>query len=1076
MQIKLSKTTPKSTDANFMPKSVVSRIVAARRHVVLVCVWLFWLLLLGGAVLLAHLWTQRYDYLEQSAKQILAERNIMGDLDIIAINSSSLRIENIELREIDAPDETAFFTADIVEAHYAWQDLLKGKIDGLVVTRPKAVVEIDASGRIIAGWVPPTQTGDGSEFTFPKDGFTVKGGQLTVKSPYGEVSSSINAVVWDRSQFDVDLDITPAQLGHNDTSSVVGGRISVQAETEDYAVETDLNLITLMSDAVEAGRANIKSQLSVRQDAGQWEINGPMSIVLDDVVSGNTNFSNLSITSVGNISLPTLTGAKKSIMAELGYQLGYQGDVDITAQNLTAFDDPSRTALANKLSFHDILQKSPILRDFAPILKSQVRRVLSNTDIAAKLTITKQGETLRVVAREDVLISRDGTPWQIKPSASAPLIDIRPQGEGSVPYRGVSHFSFVKPAPLPVVLSQGSMQFGLTSPTAFAGVSAFDGRVHFPQNWVTDDLAGQPTSLLVQKADISFERAGETSQFAAKTDFNITGKIPGGYVTELGGSGNVVIDQNIKSSRLQFSSEESLSYSRVDLTSGWILEDGTLSLAAPVLMMGLPEQRKVDVALKDVTTRIHDGDVRDFQADIKAIDGTGLLQLKADGLSQDWALGVTDGQMTSAEFPIENTDIFTPKAVISTKLVEGSAPVFDIDSPVTSVSTDLVSTDEIAVHMSGTADNLIVDYDAKLFRFADPSLPQIPMVGQTRLIGTQWQGESVARLPQDLDTPIDVSFIFEDGEGEADVNIQTLSFTEKGLQPQNLVETLRGKIGAVNGSVSTAIKLEFGEGKDLKSYGTATFDDLDFGILPGTVQGLNGELAFTSFFPLETSGRQTLKLKSFDPGFPLPDGEIEFELLPGKINIHRAEWTIDDGSIYIEPLIWDFSATENRAVLAVKDVTIQNFIERPSDSKLEITGAVSGRLPLVVSGVQVNVEEGQLSVPNGGNIRFNHSSTDLAGAQNQAVGVAFDALKDFEYDMFELNINGPLDGLVRLRTVFTGANEDVYEGQPFEFDVEIEGELMNLMRNLDPERILSEGYYDLALKERAEQSHNHTKE
>lgn len=1051
-----------------MPKSVVSRIVAARRHLLLVCVWLFWLLLLGAAVLLAHLWTQRYDYLEQSAKQILAERNIIGDLEIISINRSSLRIENIELRDIDTPDATSFFTAESVDAHYVWQDLLKGKIDGLIVTRPKAVVEIDASGSIVAGWIPPTQTADGSEFIFPKDGFTVKEGQLTVKSPYGEVTSSVNAVVLDRSQFDVDLDITPAQLSRNDMSSVVGGRVSVQAEKEHYAVETDLNLTSLMSRAVKSDRANIKSKLSVRQDAGLWEINGPMSIALDNVVSGDSSVSSLSIASVGDIKVPTPTGEKNSILAEVDYQ----GDVDITAQNLSAFDGPTRAALANKLSFHDILQKSPILRDFAPTLKSQVGGVLSNMDIAAKLTVTKQGEALKVLAREDVLMTRDGTPWQIKPNASAPLIDIRPQNEGNVPYRGVSYFSFVKPAPLPVVLSQGSMQFGLTSPTTFAGVSTFDGRVHFPQDWAKANQGAQLTSLLVQKADLSFERAGETSQFAAKTDFNITGQVPGGYVTELGGSGYVVINPNIESSHLQFSSEEPLSYGRVDLTSGWILEDGTLSLAAPVIMTGPPERREVDVALKDITTRIHDGDVRDFQAEIKAVDGTGLLQLKAEGLSQDWALGVTDGQMTSAEFPIENTNIITPKAVINARLVEGNAPIFDIDSPATSVSTDLVSADEIAVHMSGTSDNLIVDYDAKLFRFADPSLPQIPMVGQTRLIGTQWQGESVARLPQDPDTPIDISFIFEDGEGEADVNIETLNFTEKGLQPQNLVRNLQGKIGAVNGSVSTTIKLKFGEGKDLKSYGTASIDDLDFGILPGTVQGLNGELEFTSFFPLETSGRQTLRLRSFDPGIPLPDGEIEFELLPGKINIHRAEWAVDGGSIYIEPLIWDFSAAENRAVLAVKDVTIQNIIERPSDSKLEITGAVSGRLPLVVSGVQVNVEEGRLSVPNGGNIRFNHSSTDLAGAQNQAVGVAFDALKDFEYDLFELNVNGPLDGLIRLRTIFTGSNEDVYGGQPFEFDVEIEGELMNLLRNLDPEaqtqRVLGEEIYDLVIKERAE--------
>jgi len=187
---------------------------------------------------------------------------------------------------------------------------------------------------------------------------------------------------------------------------------------------------------------------------------------------------------------------------------------------------------------------------------------------------------------------------------------------------------------------------------------------------------------------------------------------------------------------------------------------------------------------------------------------------------------------------------------------------------------------------------------------------------------------------------------------------------------------------------------------------------MDLGILAGPITGLNTSIEFTSFFPLETSGRQTVQVSSFDPGFPLANGEIEFELLPGKMKIHRAEWPFADGMIYIEPLIWDFSGASNKAVLVLDKVSIQDMVERAKDSKFEITGAVSGRLPITVSGVNVIVEDGKLSVPGGGVIRFTHAGTDLAGAQNRAAGIAFDALKNFEYQTLEADINGPLDGVI----------------------------------------------------------------
>jgi len=501
-----------------------------------------------------------------------------------------------------------------------------------------------------------------------------------------------------------------------------------------------------------------------------------------------------------------------------------------------------------------------------------------------------------------------------------------------------------------------------------------------------------------------------------------------------------------------FTPEDRVKFARMDLTSGWILEQGDLKLSKPFEMSGSAQDRIIDLAVKDMSARLHDGGgERDFQLKFGAAEGQGVLSNIEAGLSQNWTMDMTDTQLTSETFPLAGTNVISPRAALNVKMATNTAPIFDINSPMTQISSSLVSAKQIAVAAAGTADNLTVDYDAERFVFADEALPEIPMAGQTRFIKGRWTGESIARLPQDRDTPIDITFVFEDGAGTANINIAALQFVPGKLQPQNLVSALRGKIGNVKGAVSTSIQLGFGEGQPLRSSGRAMINDLNFGTLPGPVKGLNAELEFTSMFPLETSGRQIVRLASFDPGFPLQDGEIEFELVPGAMKIYRAEWPAVGGRIYFEPLTWSFTANENKVVLVLEDLPIQNLVKREAESKFDMTGAISGRLPVTVSGVNVTVEGGKLSVPGGGVIKLRSSETDIAGAQNPGVGGAFDALKNFQYESLEADINGPLDGLVRLQAIFSGYNEDVFNKQPFEFDIDLEGELFNLIRELNPE-------------------------
>ena len=133
--------------------------------------------------------------------------------------------------------------------------------------------------------------------------------------------------------------------------------------------------------------------------------------------------------------------------------------------------------------------------------------------------------------------------------------------------------------------------------------------------------------------------------------------------------------------------------------------------------------------------------------------------------------------------------------------------------------------------------------------------------------------------------------------------------------------------------------------------------------------------------------------------------------------------------------------------LRMEDVSITELMGDFGGESFEMTGNVSGALPIVISGINVEVEDGKLAVTDGGVVRFSTPFTDKAGESSGYAQLAFDTLKEFYYDELEFTINGPLDGLVSVRMVFDGFNPNVMEGAYIRYNINIEGELFNIINN-----------------------------
>ena len=318
------------------------------RKIFFICVWLFWLGLLGLLLLAAYCWAQRYDILEEQTRRLLAENNIQADLDVVSITRDKLRIDSIALSDQLDAQAPPFFAADRIEAEYVWQDLLRGQIKSLSFTRPQAMIEIDASGKIIGGWVPPSQSGTDGDFMLPEQGVNIKEGHLTLLTPYGTLVSAVDASVKDSQTFDVALNIEPSSLSFKGQSGTVSGLATVLTKGGVYAAKTDLNFADISMADLLAKAGQLRADIDIKKQEAGWQVDGPLSLDIQALTGDGLNIGAVSASSedialnqtseqlfVGGPIILDMTDVSSPAVAAQNLKLTSNGDFILDAKDLS---------------------------------------------------------------------------------------------------------------------------------------------------------------------------------------------------------------------------------------------------------------------------------------------------------------------------------------------------------------------------------------------------------------------------------------------------------------------------------------------------------------------------------------------------------------------------------------------------------------------------------------------------------------------------------------------------------------------------------------------------------------------
>jgi hypothetical protein len=115
---------------------------------------------------------------------------------------------------------------------------------------------------------------------------------------------------------------------------------------------------------------------------------------------------------------------------------------------------------------------------------------------------------------------------------------------------------------------------------------------------------------------------------------------------------------------------------------------------------------------------------------------------------------------------------------------------------------------------------------------------------------------------------------------------------------------------------------------------------------------------------------------------------------------------------------------------------------------ISATGRLSGRAPVTVTAEGLAITGGWLeTAPGGGLLRYAPAVSPAALRQGgEGATLALTVLENFRYESLRIDIDREAGGETEIAVHLRGANADVYDGYPIEFNLNISGPIDQMLR------------------------------
>ena len=278
------------------------------------------------------------------------------------------------------------------------------------------------------------------------------------------------------------------------------------------------------------------------------------------------------------------------------------------------------------------------------------------------------------------------------------------------------------------------------------------------------------------------------------------------------------------------------------------------------------------------------------------------------------------------------------------------------------------------------------------------------------------------------------------GRGQADLRLVPLDYRPDGPQPGTLLPSL-ADLEDVSGHVEAHSALTW-TAKGLDGTAKLQVSDLNFQASLARVQGLSLNLDLDGVHPPASLPGQSLRIARIDPGVPIEDLALGFQVLPGdtpSLMLDQGSFRLAGGGFRLSQVVLDPARDRQDLPFQVQGLDLSEIFALLGVEGLSGTGRLDGTLPVRIADGRPSFTTGRLAARAPGRLKVRSERVRQAlGAAGESADLLLRALEDFHYQELSLSVDQPSDEAAILGLSMLGHNPAVLESYPFRININLE--------------------------------------
>ena len=232
------------------------------------------------------------------------------------------------------------------------------------------------------------------------------------------------------------------------------------------------------------------------------------------------------------------------------------------------------------------------------------------------------------------------------------------------------------------------------------------------------------------------------------------------------------------------------------------------------------------------------------------------------------------------------------------------------------------------------------------------------------------------------------------------------------------------------------------------------YDDIVFSGLTTEIGGTFNSVDGITLLP------STITVALLDVGVLVSEITADFSInvTDEAVRVSHVSMSALGGHFVTDPFRFSMRKESNDLVLRPQSIQLQFMIDIAEFEDVEMSGTISGALPMTFREKKLTITNGRLkSDPPGGVVRYlpGRDAADGDGAMSD-LGLVSRALANFQYDSLVSNVSYTENGDLKLQMRIVGVNPDMDDKQPVILNLGVENNIPQLLRSLQATRTIED--------------------